>query len=591
MKLQALRRWMEEQVPAIDAYLIPTADPHQSEYIAPRWQCREWLTGFTGSAGLAVVTRDKAALWTDSRYWLQAETELAGSAFILMRDGESGVPSPEAWIAAQTKGTKAVVSGPADMISYEQSRTLTEAGLTVAFTDADAFDAIWTERPTLPAGRIDVHDESLAGTTAHDKLSLTARLLTDAGCPGGFLFNDLSDIAWLLNLRGCDVTYNPVFYAYLYVSTRGEGHLLFTHSQDLSPAARRRLESCGVEVKPYEAAVSCMEGRTDVGYAPSATHVFHHIDESRLLPSVVEPLRAVKHEAEQEGFREAMRRDGVAMVQFMRWMDEQMEAGATLTEVDIDEQLTTLRAAQDGFEQPSFATIAGYGPHGAIVHYEATPETAATLRPQSLLLLDSGGQYDCGTTDITRTLACGPLSDEERRVYTLVLKGHLALSRQHFPEGTTGIQLDLAARSALWNAGYDFGHGTGHGVGAHLCVHEGPHQIRKNLRACTTLPLRDGMTVTNEPGVYVEGRFGVRIENVLLVKCDATTAFGSFMRFETLTLCPYDLRPVDLNLLTADEKAQINDYHQEVRRQLLPRLDNEQDRRWLTAHTEPLALD
>ena len=308
------------------------------------------------------------------------------------------------------------------------------------------------------------------------------------------------------------------------------------------------------------------------------------------LESEVARWRAVKSSAEAEGFRQAMLRDGVALVQFLRRLDEQMAAGDCPTEMEVDAQLTALRAAQPGFRELSFATIAGYAAHGAIVHYEAEPATDVRLKPEGLLLLDSGAQFDCGTTDITRTLALGPTTDEERRVYTLVLKGHLALARLRFPEGTTGLQLDTAARQPLWAEGYDFGHGTGHGVGSHLCVHEGPHQIRKNLRACTLIPFGPGLTVTDEPGIYVEGRFGVRIENVLLCQPAGETPFGRFLGFETLTLCPYDLRPLDRSLLTPEEAAQINAYHTEVRTRLLPLLTDEADRQWLRRATEPLVL-
>lgn len=584
-RVEALRSWMRDH--GVDAYIVPTSDPHNDEYIPPHWMCREWITGFTGSAGTAIVTLTRAALWTDSRYWLQAAEQLADTPFELMRDGEPRTLTPAIWLDCQKQnGADFIVAGPDDMLTPFTARWLREAGLTLRTGLPDAFDAIWADRPALPAAPIVVQPEQWTGRAAADKLHDAAFRITPWLKADCYLFNDLSDIAWLLNLRGSDIAYNPVFVAYLVYFREDEHFALFTHTDTLTPEAFDELRRHHVALREYdEIADFC---RRHSVQAADSVPLSLPLKQSEPLASPVGQMRAVKNEAEREGFRQAMLRDGVAMVQFLRWLQEEVGSGRRVTEISASQRLADLRAAQPGFCDLSFATIAGYGPHGAIVHYEAEPHTDAELRPEGLLLLDSGAQYESGTTDITRTIALGPVTDEMRRVYTLVLKGHLALARQRFPEGTTGLQLDLAARSAMWHHGYDFGHGTGHGVGSHLCVHEGPHQIRKDLRDCTLVPFADGMVVTNEPGIYLAGRFGVRIENVLLCRHALQTDFGRFLEFEDLTLCPYDLRPLDLSLLTAGEVEQIDAYHAEVRRRLMPLLTDEADRDWLAKATEPL---
>lgn len=587
-RVARLREWM--QANGMRAYLIPTADPHNDEYIPAHWMCREWITGFTGSAGLAVVTLDRAALWTDSRYWLQAEEELKDTPYELMRDGAEGVLSPVEWVLqvlGNDAGEAPCMYCPGEMLTLGMSRDAQSQGLELK-AGADAFDALWTDRPALPAGEIVVQPAELTGMSLNEKLNLVRSLLDRQTQGKDYLFNDLSDIAWILNLRGQDIPYNPVFVSYLLYQAAESRFTLFTHIETLTDEARTELQGSGVACAPYADWTAAIQGKSIAFDFGAASCLLHTSADDLDLPSPVEKFRACKNAAECDGFREAMLRDGVALVQFMRWLDESMAKGERVTEISADEKLTALRAAQPGFRDLSFATIAGYGPHGAIVHYEATPETDVQLEPHGLLLLDSGAQYDCGTTDITRTIALGPLTDEEKRVYTLVFKGHLGLSRLHFPDGATGLQLDTAARADMWAAGYDFGHGTGHGVGSHLCVHEGPHQIRKDLRACTLVPFRAGMTITDEPGIYVAGRFGVRIENVLLCVPDRTTDFGRFLKFENLTLCPYDLRPVDRSMLTPVEVDQINAYHTMVRERLMPLLIDEADRNWLEKATAAL---
>lgn len=597
-RVEALRRWLRGE--GLNAYVVPTLDPHNSEYLPFRWQTREWLTGFTGSAGLAVVTLEKAALWTDSRYFLQAEEQLAGTGIELMREGTAGTPEPTRWIEEQLQDGDAV-GFCGECMSKELFDSLfadLSDRIAVRVSENDPFDYLWRDRPDMPRTLITLFPEAYAGLSAREKLQAVRDALpaVHGGAERLFLMNDLSEIAWTLNLRGGDIDFNPLFLAYLLIND--DKATLFVDRHKLTEEVRTYLSREGVAVDDYNAWQYVARevrhsGRAVSVYLPASVNMAQLeafelatevADDVRLevIPSPVPPLRAVKTEAEREGMRTAMLRDGAAMVQFLRWLDEEVPKGLQ-SEVSIDKKLTALRAEQPGFKGLSFPTIAGYAAHGAIVHYEATEETAARLEPRGLLLLDSGAHYDCGTTDITRTVALGPLTEEERRVYTLVLKGHINLARARFPEGTTGLELDLAARYGMWLRGYDFGHGTGHGVGTYLGVHEGPHQIRKNCRACTLVPFADGMTVTDEPGIYVSGRFGVRIENVLLAHEDGATDFGKFLAFETLTLCPIDLRPVEKELLTDEEIAWLNAYHDRVRAALLPLLANSADKDWLEA--------
>lgn len=596
-RVAALRRWMAEE--GYDVFIIPSSDPHGSEYPPEHWECRQWISGFTGSAGTAVVTTGReAALWTDSRYFIQAEEQLRETPFTLMRDGEPDTPDISAWIREKV-GEGACVAYYAGTMNVGDATAFAgalEPDYEVKAAAGDPFRAIWTDRPEVPAAPLREMPESVAGTSAAEKLAFIFHTaFADHETEGAVMLNDLGDIAWALNLRGNDVAYNPVFVAYLLVGQRIT--TLFTNEERLSPALREKLSEARVHVKRYKGwrnALRDLPSGFKVALPPTANveqYVCCTENDIRVVPCRYEDIalkRAVKTPEEQAGFREAMERDGVAMVRFLRRLDEAMAGGETVTEVGVNRMLTAFRAQEKGFIDLSFATIAGYGPHGAIVHYEADAESDATLAPQGLLLLDSGAHYDCGTTDITRTIALGPVSDEERRVYTAVLKAHIGLSRCVYPEGTTGLQLDTAARYPLWRMGYDFGHGTGHGVGSQLCVHEGPHQIRKNTRACTLVPFRPGMTVTDEPGVYVAGHFGVRIENTLLVVPHGDTAFGRFLAFEPLTLCPIDLRPVDTALLDSEERQWLNAYHAEVRERLSPRLADPADRAWLDRATQAI---
>lgn len=570
-RVEALRKWMQTE--GIDLFIVPTLDPHNSEYVPAYWKCRQWLTGFTGSAGTAVVTATDARLWTDSRYWLQATGQLAGTPFTLMREGEDTDITP--WMAEVLRANPHSRIGFApDMMTPEcYSQWIAPLGLHPSriVYDNDPFTLLWQERPALSMAPAEIMPDEVAGRAAADKIrDLTAWMAerqTDR-----LLITELSEICWMLNLRGSDIPYNPFVIAFLEVRTTGS-HRLFVHPSKITPEVRAYLKALHVDIHPYEEGLQLQLAalREPVTESPVAA------------------WRALKNHAEREGMQRAHVQDGVAMVRFLAWLERSITDGRTdITEMEADRRLTALRAEQPDFRGLSFETIAAYGPHGAIVHYEASPETDVRLEPRGLFLLDSGGQYACGTTDITRTVALGTPTPEERRVYTLVLKGHLQLAHAVFPDGTTGLQLDTYARAAMWRDGYDYGHGTGHGVGHRLGVHEGPLQIRKNLRACTTLPFHAGQTVTDEPGIYVPGAFGVRIENLLLTVEGPETPFGTFLRFDDLTLCPYDLKPVVTDMLTQQERQWLNDYHFRVRETLMPLLHDEADREWLENATRPV---
>ena len=569
--VEALRKWMQGE--GIDIFIIPTLDPHNSEYVPEHWKCRQWLTGFTGSAGTALVTAREALLWTDSRYWLQAAEQLSGTPFTLMREGEDCDLS--AWLQEALKVSPTLHIGFApDMMTPESySQWLAPLALEPSQTvcTADPFALLWDGRPALSTAPAEIMPDEVAGRSAADKLLALTEWLAQHHRDRLFI-TELSEICWTLNLRGDDIPYNPFVIAFLEVRTSAP-HRLFIHQSKITPEVEDHLKALHVDIHPYDEGLQLQLAalREPVAESPVAA------------------WRALKNPVEREGMRRAHVLDGVAMVRFMAWLERSMAEGRTdITEMEADRQLTALRSEHPDFLGLSFETIAAYGPHGAIVHYEATPETDARLEPHGLLLLDSGGQYTCGTTDITRTIALGTPTPEERRVYTLVLKGHLQLAHAIFPDGTTGLQLDTYARAAMWREGYDYGHGTGHGVGHRLGVHEGPLQIRKNLRACTTLPFHAGQTITDEPGIYIPGAFGVRIENLLLATEGPETPFGKFLRFDNLTLCPYDLKPVDFDLLTPQERQWLNLYHAHVREILMPLLHHEADRQWLDQATRPI---
>lgn len=573
------------------AFVFPSTDPHGSEYVPSRWEGRKWISGFDGSAGLAVVTMDAAALWTDSRYFLAAEEQLRNTEFVLMKEKVEGTPTPARWIASQLQGSASTEIGIDGMSC---STTMAEAliadlrragGITVR-TNLDVLEEIWTDRPAVPEGEVCVHDIEYAGESRADKLRRIRAALREVHADG-MLMSALDDIAWTLNLRGTDVHCNPVFVSYLLIAQ--DKATLFINRKKLSQQIVGELKADGVTIDDYANVARGLKkypeyniliDPDETNYTLYKVATAHNVIRHS---SPVPTMKAVKNAAETEGFRRSMIRDGVALVRFLMWLKPAVERGGQ-TEITVSEHLRELRAADPMYRDLSFDTIAGYQEHGAIVHYEATPASDAMLRPEGLILIDSGAHYADGTTDITRTIALGPVTNEQRRVYTLVLKGHLQLQNMKFPYGASGTQLDAAARMAMWREGMNFLHGTGHGVGSYLNVHEGPHQIRMEWRPA---PLVPGMTVTDEPGLYLSGRFGVRTENMLMVKDYMETEFGRFLEFEPLTLCPIDKTPIIASMLTDEERAWLDDYHRRVYEKLSPHLQPDECR-WLEEACSPL---
>lgn len=581
-RIEALRDVMRRE--GIDAFIFPSTDPHNGEYVPAHWEGRKWISGFNGSAGTAVVTMTDAALWTDSRYFIAAEEQLRGTGFRLMKERVEGTPSITRWLGMKlatvqspTVGVDGTVNSASSVASLI-TELRAEGGITVR-TNFDPLALIWTDRPPVPQDKVSIHPLEYAGEPCHEKMARIRQQLKSMHAYG-MLVSALDDIAWTLNLRGTDVHCNPVFVSYLLIDTKSA--TLFVDRAKLTPEVEAYLEAEGVAVAGYADVRRGLEryGEYNILMDDNETcYTLFNIPQCQkvVAPSPIPAMKAVKNPTEIEGFRRAMLRDGVALVKFMRWLRPAVEAGGQ-TEMSVDAKLTALRAAQELYRGLSFDTIAAYREHGAIVHYEATPETDAELRPEGLILIDSGAQYLDGTTDITRTVALGPVTDEERLIYTLVLKGHIQLELCKFPRGASGTQLDALARKDMWAYGYNYLHGTGHGVGSYLNVHEGPHQIRMEYKPA---PLVEGMTVTDEPGIYLPGRFGVRTENTLLVVPYRETGFGRFLQFEPLTLCPIDTAPVITDMLTGDEKAWLNAYHRTVFDRIAPLLDDEADRQWL----------
>ena len=573
----------------LSAFIFPTSDPHNSEYTADHWKGREWISGFTGSAGIAVVTLKSAALWTDSRYFIQAEEQLKGTEFQLMKRKVDGTPTIREWISGELTdmrdkeiGVDGSVTSVADVEQLKEE-VKRRGGITVR-TNFDPLQRIWKDRPAIPQNPVVIQPVEFAGEEAKSKIHRIRQALRKLHADG-MLVVALDEIAWTLNLRGSDVHCNPVFVSYLLIASNKT--TLYINKEKVSDDVLSYLKSQDVEVAEYTVIVQGLKDYfeynilldpDEVCYTLYQQVTRHIVRETSPIPA----LKAIKNERELTGFRSAMLRDGIALVKFLKWLDERI-GKEKLTEISVSDKLESLRAEQPLYRGLSFDTIAGYEEHGAIVHYEATPETDAELQTKGLLLIDSGAQYQDGTTDITRTIALGPLTEEQRRVYTLVLKGHLQLQNLHFPDGASGTQLDAVARQDLWKAGLNYLHGTGHGVGSYLNVHEGPHQIRMEWRPAK---LREGMTVTDEPGVYLEGRFGVRIENVLLVVPADKTECGQFLKFAPLTLCPIDLSPVIKEMMTSEEIQWLNDYHSMVYERLSPYLD-EDEKAWLRQSTTP----
>lgn len=590
-RLEALRQLMLRE--HLAAFIFPSTDPHSGEYVPEHWKGRQWISGFNGSAGTAVVTLEDAAVWTDSRYFIAAEEQLHGTEFKLMKDGMPGTPSIAEWLADKlkhTNNTEVALDGMVNTLNEvnalkEELRKL--GGLTLR-TNLDPLKTIWTNRPEIPTNKVELQPLELAGEETKHKIE-RIRMALRAVHADGTLVSTLDDVAWTLNLRGSDVECNPVFVAYLLIEQQRT--ILYINKEKLTNEVYNYLLSQQIDVEDYADVTKGLANYSEYNILldPNTTNYtlakMVKCQEIVTKPSPVPALKAVKNEAEIRGFRNAMLKDGIAMVKFLKWLKPAVEAGNE-TEMSLDDKLTSLRAEQPLFKGKSFETIVGYEAHGAIVHYEATPETNIPVKPHGLVLIDSGGQYQDGTTDITRTIALGDTTPEQRTAYTLVLKGFINFAMLKFPDGATGTQLDATARLPLWREGMNYLHGTGHGVGAYLNVHEGPHQVRMQWRPA---PFHAGMTVTDEPGLYIEGLFGIRIENTLLTTPYRSTPFGEFLQFSSLTLCPIDTAPIELSMLTLDELSWLNNYHRTVYNTLAPHLDSEHTE-WLKDATKPLEV-
>lgn len=588
-RLESLREVMKRE--HLAAFIFPSTDAHQSEYVADHWMGRAWISGFDGSAGTAVVTMHSAALWTDSRYFLAAEEQLKGTEFQLMKLKIPGTLSIAEWLGKELQDVDSPEVGLDGWVNSYSSTSgliadLRKAdGITVR-TNFDPLEEIWKDRPSIPLKPVEIQPMEFAGEDVPSKIKRIRQALR-AQHADGMLVSALDDIAWTLNLRGTDVHCVPVFVSYLLIAS--DKVSLFVDEAKVSSEIRAYLESNGVSIYKYNKVEEGLKAYSEYNILLDGNETSYYLwkavrgQEIVQASSPIPAMKAVKNEAEIAGYRSAMLKDGVAMVKFLKWLLPAVEAGGE-TEISIDKKLTALRAEQKLFREISFDTIAGYQAHGAIVHYEATPETDIPLKPEGLLLLDSGAQYQDGTTDITRTIALGPITEEMKHIYTLVLKAHIQLELAKFPDGASGTQLDALGRECMWREGFNFLHGTGHGVGSYLSVHEGPHQIRMEYMPT---PLRAGMTLTDEPGLYLAGKFGVRIENTVLLSDYMKTKFGKFLQIEPLTLCPIDTAPIDLAMLMPEELAWLNEYHAKVYAELAPYLD-EEEKKWLENATKAI---
>ena len=576
-RIEALREVMQRE--HLAAFIFPSTDPHQGEYVPDHWKGREWISGFNGSAGTAVVTMTSAALWTDSRYFIAAEEQLRGTEFQLMKLKMPDTPTIPEWIGKECgAGAEVGLDGMVNSVNAVKDliADLRQQGGITLRTNLDPLSQIWKDRPAIPENPVEIYPMEYAGENCRDKIARIRKALREKHADG-MLMSALDDIAWTLNLRGTDVHCNPVFVSYLLISTKDV--TLYINKVKLTPQVEAYLAAEGIAVAPYEDVAKGLKDYFEYNILldPDEVNYTLYKQVTREIveaESPVKRMKTVKNPTEIAGFKSAMLKDGIAMVKFLHWLDKWKDG---VSEISVDQKLTSLRAEQPLYRDISFDTIAGYQAHGAIVHYEATPETDIPLKPEGFLLLDSGAQYLDGTTDITRTIALGPLTEEQKRVYTLVLKGHIQIELCKFPSGASGTQLDVLAREALWREGLNYLHGTGHGVGTYLNVHEGPHQFRMEWKPA---PLVAGMTITDEPGIYLEGKFGVRIENTLLITPYKETQFGQFLQFESLTLCPIDTTPIVKELLLDEEIAWLNQYHKRVFATLSPHLDDE-EKEWL----------
>ena len=604
-RLEDLREVMRRE--HLAACIFPSTDSHQSEYVADHWKGREWISGFNGSAGTAVVTLTSAALWTDSRYFLAAEEQLKGTGFQLMKLKIEGTPTIAEWLGKEIMQSRHPYEDWSDVAIDGRCSSVNDVkeliadlrkqnGITLR-TNFDPLKLIWKDRPVIPENPVEIYPMEYAGESSRDKIGRIRQALREKHADG-MLMAALDDIAWTLNLRGSDVHCNPVFVSYLLISSKSV--TLYINKVKLTPEVSAYLKAEDVKVEDYEQVENGLKNYFEYNILLDPDEINYRLYEvvrnkgrrdnhpqTEIVEeeSPVKRMKTVKNEREIAGFRSAMLKDGIAMVKFLKWLSECSDY-SEYSEISVSEKLESLRAEQPLFRGISFDTIAGYGAHGAIVHYEATLETDIPLEPSGLLLLDSGAQYLDGTTDITRTIALGPLTEEMKRVYTLVLKGHIQIELCKFPSGASGTQIDILARQAMWREGLNYLHGTGHGVGTYLNVHEGPHQFRMEWKPA---PLVERMTITDEPGIYLAGKFGVRIENTLLIVPYKETEFGKFLQFESLTICPIDKTPILIDMLLPEEIDWINDYHQRVFDALSPYL-SEDETDWLREACAPVCF-
>ena len=574
-RIEQLRNQMRER--GIEAYIVPSSDPHQSEYVAEHYTARTFITGFTGSAGTAIITMKDAGLWTDGRYFIQAEAELKDTGVTLFKMGESNVPTVEAFLKESLEnGAKVAFDG--NVISVDYFRNLKQALESKEFSfkvNEDLIDKIWQGRPEKPCTEVVLHDIKYTGKSREDKIAEVTREMKAIGAEH-YVISGLDDIAWLLNIRGRDVKCNPLTISYVVIS---EGKCnLFIDDKKINAEVRTELEKAKIEIMPYDSIGKFLEdikvGTILLDAAKTNTKIYSSIKIKTVeAMDITTRLKAVKNDIEVQNIRNAMTRDGVAMVKFITWIKKTIKT-RNITEIEASDKLEEIRRGGDNFYDLSFGSISAYRGNASMPHYSATKENQATINAESLYLIDSGAQYLDGTTDITRTLAMGSLTEEEKTDFTLVLRGMINLTMQKFLYGTTGSNLDIIARIPLWNAGMDYKHGTGHGIGFFLNVHEGPHRI---AMVPNTVKLEKGMVMSNEPGVYKAEKHGIRIENIVVVQKNENTQYGGqFMNFETLTVCPIDLEVINASLLTLEEKAWLNNYHRTVFEKLSPYLQGEE---------------
>lgn len=585
-RIASLREAMKEK--NIDAYIIPSSDPHLSEYPADRWKSREWISGFDGSAGTVVVTAGKAGLWTDSRYFLQAAAQLEGSGIELYKMALPETPTIENFLlhelqSGQTVGMDGQTYSVADTAKLEKTLGRKEIKLETSF---DLIDGIWKDRPAIPGNPLFEMPVELSGKSIQEKLDEINNRLRKEGADC-LILAALDEVAWTFNIRGTDVTYNPVVISYAFVSE--DESVLFIDPKKITTEVADNLKKEGIKLADYTMIQKYLSRLPEISHVfidPAKTNIslYNALPKGCTIVEGITPanhLKSVKNETEIKGFRNAVVKDGIALTRFYIWLEQQLAAGNKVTEISASEKLTALRAEQPQYIMDSFGTICGYGPHGAIVHYSATPETDAELHPEGLLLIDSGAQYLDGTTDITRTITLGEPTEQMMKDFTRVLKGTISLAKCKFPAGARGSQIDILARKALWDAGINYLHGTGHGIGHCLNVHEGPQSIRMEENPVT---LKPGMVISDEPAMYRSGEYGIRTENIIVVRDDSETEFGKFYGFDTLTLCYIDTRLIIVPMLSVRERAWINKYHQMVYELLSPHL-NEDEKAWLKEKT------